>query len=225
MTRKIFIFEILLIAAALVAICVAWPHLPTLVTAHWNWQGQPDRMGPRWWIALMGPGFMALIAALTWMLPWLSPKKFKIEAFLSTYQQIMLMVFCMAAYIFAAQIWTALGPPTDAGRVILGGACVFITLIGNVMGKVRRNFFVGVRTPWTLASERVWNATHRFAGRTFVAGGLAGLALSLLGLRGCTVSVLVAAGLASVVYSLVYYKKLERRGELNGGPLHEQGEL
>jgi uncharacterized membrane protein len=92
---------------------------------------------------------------------------------------------------------------------------LFCALLGNVMGKVRRNFYVGVRTPWALANERVWNATHRFAAKTFVAAGVIGLALTLLGFTGWPVFVLLMAGLlAPVAYSLVFYKQLERRGQL-----------
>jgi uncharacterized membrane protein len=80
---------------------------------------------------------------------------------------------------------------------------------------VRRNFYIGVRTPWTLANERVWNATHRVAAKTLVAGGLVGLALIVAGLDGISVIVVLLAGaIVPIAYSLVFYKQLERRGEL-----------
>jgi uncharacterized membrane protein len=126
----------------------------------------------------------------------------------------MLLVFCMMAYVFAVMLWANCGRAIDMGRAISCGICLFFVLIGNVLGKLRRNFYVGVRTPWTLADERVWNATHRFAARTFVAGGLIGLVLSIAGLFLWAILVPLAGALAPVVYSLVYYKQLERRGEL-----------
>jgi uncharacterized membrane protein len=82
------------------------------------------------------------------------------------------------------------------------------------MGKLRRNFYLGIRTPWTLTSERVWNETHRFAARITVAGGMVGLALSIAGLYLWALLAILVPLLASVVYSLVIYKQLERRGEL-----------
>ena len=88
-------------------------------------------------------------------------------------------------------------------------------LLGNVLGKVRRNFYVGVRTPWALASERVWNATHRLAGKTFVAAGLVGLVLTAAGLNGWPTFVsLMVGAFVPILYSLVYYKQLERSGAL-----------
>jgi immunity protein, SdpI family len=101
-------------------------------------------------------------------------------------------------------------------RAITGGVCLLIALLGNVMGKVRRNFFVGVRTPWTIANERVWNATHRFAAKTFFAGGLAGLLAVLLRAPfWLPIAAILVAALVPAIYSLVFYKQLERAGELH----------
>jgi uncharacterized membrane protein len=221
MTRKIFILESLLTAAALAAVLVAYPHLPATVPVHWDIQGRADRFGPAWELFIIGPGFMALMMMLTWILPWLSPRNFQVDAFRATYRQIMIMLFALAGYLSAVMIWSALGHAINQGRAIIGGACLLIALLGNLMGKVRRNFYIGVRTPWTLASERVWYATHRFAAKTFVAGGLLGLALVILGLDSWPIYVLLAGALAPVLYSLVYYKQLEHRGELDAEPAHK----
>jgi uncharacterized membrane protein len=127
----------------------------------------------------------------------------------------MLMLVGMLAYFYSVTLWAGIGHSLDVGRAIVGGACLLFALLGNVMGKVRRNFYIGVRTPWALANERVWNATHRFAAKTFVAGGLAGLALTADGLAGWpALAVLMAGALVPIPYSLVCYKQLEQRGEL-----------
>ncbi len=92
---------------------------------------------------------------------------------------------------------------------------LFFILLGNVLGKVQRNFFVGVRTPWTLASDRVWTETHRLAADLFVLTGILGLLLISIGLPFYVP--LIVMGVAVVViigFSLVRYKQLERRGEL-----------
>ncbi|MGA2084907.1 MAG: SdpI family protein [Terracidiphilus sp.] len=214
MTRKIFLFEILLIAAALAATAVLYPHFPASVPLHWNYHFEPDRYGPKWTLYLFGPGFMAAVMGLTWLFPWLSPKRFQMDAFWSTYHQVMLLFFGIMTYSYAVMLWADCGRAIDMGRAVLCGVCLFIILFGNLLGKVRRNFYIGVRTPWTLASERVWNDTHRFAARITVAAGLLGLALSIAGLYLAALFALLAGGLAPVVYSLVLYKQLERRGEI-----------
>src|SRR5262249_42198928 len=100
-------------------------------------------------------------------------------------------------------------------RLLVGGLCLFFVLIGTVLGKVRRNFWIGVRTPWTLADDEGWDRTHRLsawlfgaAGAFGVLGGLGGFALAV-----CFVGIL-AAGLVPVIYSLVLYKQLEKQGRI-----------
>jgi len=122
---------------------------------------------------------------------------------------------CVFAYFDALVLWAGVGHSVNVGRAGLFGVCVLFALLGNVMGKVRRNFYIGVRTPWALANERVWNATHRLAAKTFVVGGLAGVALIVMGFNGWPPFIsLMAGALIPVLHSLYFYKQLERRGEL-----------
>jgi uncharacterized membrane protein len=215
MTGKYYVVGMLLTAAVLVATVVAYPYLPSSVATHWNMHNQPNGYSPKWALFLIGPGLMVGTMLLMYFLPWLSPKHFEVDSFRSTYLQIMLMLVSMLAYFFAVTLWAGVGHPLNVGRALVGGVCLIFGLLGNVMGKVRRNFYIGVRTPWALANERVWNATHRFAAKTLVIGGLAGLALTAAGLDGWPVFVALMGGaLVPVVYSLVFYKQLERRGEL-----------
>jgi uncharacterized membrane protein len=224
MTRKVFFFEILLIAAALIATAVLYPHFPASVPFHWNYRMEPDHFRPKWVLYLIGPGFMATVMLMTWLFPWLSPKRFEIDSFWRTYHLVMLLFFGIMAYLYAVMLWSDCGRSIDLGRAMLCGVCLFIAFFGNLMGKLRRNFYLGVRTPWTLACERVWNATHRFAAKTFVAGGLVGLVFSIVGLFFWAILAILVGSLAPVVYSLVIYKQLERRGEIGDGLPREQGE-
>ena len=215
MSGKYYLIGIVLTTAALVATMVAYPHLPNTIATHWNMQNQPNGYSPKWSLFLIGPGLMAAMMLLMYLLPWLSPRNFEVDSFRSTYLQIMLILICLLGYLYAVTLWAGLGRSTDVGRAIVGGICLLFALLGNLMGKVRRNFYIGIRTPWTLANERVWNATHRFAAKTFVLGGIAGLVLTALGLNGIlVVAVLLIAAFMPVVYSLVFYKQLERREEL-----------
>jgi uncharacterized membrane protein len=87
---------------------------------------------------------------------------------------------------------------------------VVFVVIGNYMGKVQRNFFVGIRTPWTLANEEVWLRTHRLAGKLFVASGVV-LAVSSFFGPGLLIGVAFAlvASFVPVIYSYVLHRKLE----------------
>jgi uncharacterized membrane protein len=127
----------------------------------------------------------------------------------------MVVIISLEAYVQLLIVLAGLGIGIDISRAMVGGICLMFTLMGNVLGKVRRNFFIGIRTPWTLASEPVWNATHRFGALTFFAGGLTGLFFAIFNAPfWLPMTAIVASGLAPVVYSLVLYKRLERQGAL-----------
>jgi uncharacterized membrane protein len=101
-------------------------------------------------------------------------------------------------------------PGTDPGRPLVGGIFLFFALMGNLLGKVRRNFWMGIRTPWTLASDAVWIATHRAAARLYTAVGLIGAVMVFLGapLALCFV-ILIVGAFVPMVQSYFFYKRLE----------------
>jgi uncharacterized membrane protein len=215
MTRKYYLAGLALIAAVIAATLVAYPHLPNTVPMHWDTHGHVNGWGPRWWLLVIDPGVMAGILLLFSVLPWLSPRHFELDTFRSTYLYIMVAILAMLAYVHALILAASLSWVVDVSRAVIGGASLLVALTGNVLGKVRRNFFVGVRTPWTIANEHVWNATHRFAARTFFAAGLVGLACAILGAPfWLPLAAILTGALAPAVYSLILYKQLERRGEL-----------
>lgn len=205
-----------LVLAALVAFLVSYQNLPQQVPIHWDSKGSVNGYGPRYALLLLGPGLMLSEMLLFALLPRLSPKRFEVDSFKATYLHLMLILVSMTGYFFAIVLWASLTGSVDVISAILGGASAFTILLGNVMGKVRRNFFIGIRTPWTLASERVWYATHRVAGKLLVITGIIGLVLALLGTSAWLWLAVLGAGLSTLVaYSLYFYKSLEKRGELD----------
>jgi len=214
--RNYYLGAAAVILAMLVGTLVAYPRLPNIVPLHWDAQGHVNGWGPKWMLLLLGPGMMSAIVLMFAALPWLSPKKFEVDSFRATYLYIMIVIVAMIAYCQFLMLISALRVTLDVSRAIEGGICLLIALLGNVLGKVRRNFYVGIRTPWTIADERVWNVTHRFAAKTFVVGGLLGfLAVILSAPFWLPITAILVAALIPVIYSLVFYKRLERRGELH----------
>ena len=214
-TQRYYWSAAAVILAVFAGTVVAYPHLPATVPIHWDARGHVNGWGPKWSLFIFGPGLIAFMVLLFSVLPWLSPKKFEIDSFRATYLYIMIVVVAMLAYIHILVLCAALGVTLDMTRAIEGGICLLIALLGNVMGKVRRNFFVGIRTPWTLANEQVWNATHRFAAKTLFAGGVIGLlAVILRAAFWAPMAAILVGALVPAIYSLVIYKQLERRGNL-----------
>jgi uncharacterized membrane protein len=216
MTRFYFALGVGLTVAAWVAALAAYSYLPEKVPIHWNIRGEVDGYGEKQWAVFLTPAVMVALLGLFRVLPWLSPKPFTLDTFRGTYEFAVALTMGLMAYIHALTLWAAWSGPVDLGRALIAGLSLFFALIGNVLGKVRRNFFMGVRTPWTLASERVWIDTHRLAARLFVAAGLSGFVLSLI-FGGpaafiATLGLILVAAFVPVVYSLIHYKHLERQG-------------
>ncbi|NNG22132.1 SdpI family protein [Telluria aromaticivorans] len=212
---KRFLLLFLAVVVVTVNLVVAvYPELPSLIPVHWNADGEADRWGPRSMVLL----YLAIMvgSGLLWLvLPKLSPKRFAVEEFEATWWYVGMVSVSCFAYLQCVHLWGAWRPGFNVDRAMLGGLGMFFLLAGNVTGKVRRNFWLGVRTPWTLANERVWYATHRFAAKTMVAGGVLALVTALAGWPTLLALVALAAGaLAPVGFSLVYYKRLERAGTL-----------
>jgi uncharacterized membrane protein len=195
-----------------------YPALPAQIPIHWDINGRIDGWGAKEWAAFFGPGLSALLAGLLLgVLPWLSPRQFAVEAFRGTYNYVVVLACVLVAYIHLITLQSGLHAEVDLSRALVGGLFVFFALLGNVLGRTRRNFWMGVRTPWTLASDRVWTATHRLAGRLMVAGGVVGAVMVLLGAPlAAAFVVLMVSLLWPVVYSLVLYKRLEREGGFEG---------
>ena len=194
--------------------------MPDRIPTHWNIRGEIDGWSPKWVGVWLVPAMLIGFLALFRLLPWLSPKGFKIEPFKDTYEFIMVAVVGMFCYVHIVTLYAAWrgihgNQGVDVGRLLLGGLFLFLALIGNVLGKVRRNFFVGIRVPWTLASDRVWNDTHRLAAWTMVAGSLIGFLIVVTELPiVAAFVVLIVSVLIPIFYSFVHYKQLEHRGAL-----------
>jgi uncharacterized membrane protein len=208
-------------AGSLYVYCFQYDRLPDQVPIHWNIHGRPDGFMPKqnvFGVFLLLPCVMAGFVGLTVLLPWLSPKQFDVERFRDVYGYTMMLVQVLFGYIHALVLVGSLRRehPFDLVRWLVAGIFLILALIGNVLGRLRRNFWMGVRTPWTLASERVWNETHRLSAWLFVGGGVVGFAAVLLGapLLWCFVAFMVVLAGVPILYSLVRYKRLERQGKL-----------
>lgn len=212
-TRWMALWSVLLMVGLLVYSLWLYPSLPDRVPTHWNWKGEVDGWSSKQVGAFLLPGITAVLWLVLLALPWLSPQGFKIEPFRATYNLIVVLVLALMAYIHVVILQAALHPRLDVPRALVGGVFLLFGGIGLLLGRVKRNFWLGIRTPWTLASDVVWERTHRFGARLYTLAGFLGALAVWLGMSPavCLVLFLVLV-FVPVVYSLVLYKRMESRG-------------
>jgi uncharacterized membrane protein len=215
MTRKVVAIAALMAVASMTAASVAAGlmlpedlRLPT----HWGLSGEPDAFAGKWTALLLPPGIMAAVSLLFYALPVLEPRREGLARSQGLYLWGWLAVLAMGGAIELALLSAAFGWGLPVNQLIVGAIGAMLVLIGNQLGKSRSMYLIGLRTPWTLASEEVWIKTHRLAGKLMVAAGLTMMLAALLPLPSgllATISggaIAVAAGVP-IVYSFLLWRR------------------
>lgn len=199
-----------LILVTLLAGIYLYPALPERVPSHWNIQGEIDGYSSRTFGAIGLPLINLGLYFMLIILPALDPKKKNYKGFESYYRSMRLFFHIFFAWLYIITIYAALGNHIEVDVITKGSIAVLFLLLGNMMGKFKPNYFVGLRTPWTLASDDVWRKTHRFGGKVWVAGSIVMLAAAFIkGTIGFVIffTVLMFLVLIPTVYSYLKYKK------------------
>jgi uncharacterized membrane protein len=183
--------------------------LPDPVPIHWKVSGEPDGWMRKPWGAFVLPAVNAAVFAMLAATPHIAPARFRIDRFQRAYNIVQLTFVSFLSLVTLLALMRASGVPLGLSRIIHTAVGVLLLVLGNFMSKFTRNHFIGIRTPWTLASEEVWARTHRLGGRLFVVGGLIFVMTGLFGWGRVPVFVAVAI-VAGVpwLYSFLLYRRL-----------------
>jgi uncharacterized membrane protein len=186
----------------------AGAQLPT----HWNLAGEADGFSGKWRALLMPAGMTAAMSLLLYFLPSLEPRGDGLQRSQGLYLSAWAGLLLIGLAIELVTVGAALHWDIPADRMIMGTVGVMLVLIGNQLGKSRSMYLVGIRTPWTLASEEVWIKTHRLGGKLLVAAGFLMIVVAILpvpsDLRGIVIGASIAAAVVvPVVYSYVLWRR------------------
>ena len=188
----------------------AYPQLPAEVATHFDFQGEPNGWSSRLVAVVLVPALGLLLCAMFTFLPGIDPRRVNYAKFGPTYWTIANAVLVLLAGLHFFTLAKALGWKVDMNRVASLGVGGLLILLGNLMTRLRPNWFMGIRTPWTLSSDTVWRKTHRFGGVAFVIAGVCIAATALVASSWVVYGVIggtAAAALSSVVYSYVVWKQ------------------
>lgn len=206
-------FALIPIAVAWVFSAVVYSRLPDRIPVHWDWSGQPDRWGSRLEGAFLMPAVALLLWGLLRWLPKIDPRRANYERFRGTYDLVVAVILTFMAGIHILVLGAMLGWPVSIQRIVPGAVGVLLVIIGNLLPRARSNWWFGIRTPWTLSSDLVWQKTHRVGGYLMI---LAGLGLLLQAVVPGRVTAVVSVVLVvlcvggTIVYSYVAWRN-ERR--------------
>lgn len=182
----------------------AWPQLPEKVVTHWGANGQPNGWSSPTFAAFLMPGIMALMTLIFAALPNIDPLKKNYEFHGSVYFLLVNVIIGFVGIIQVIVLGSALGWPFDmrtALPLLLGALFVFM---GNLLPRIRPNWFMGIRTPWTLSSERVWRKTHRIGGYAFTIAGLVFIATAFIPMGSNSTAVMFAIIIPVVLWPVIY---------------------
>lgn len=149
-----------------------YANFPVRVASHWNFAGQVDGYSGRMGGAFGLPTLLCVMYILFLILPAIDPKRERYAEFDRYYRFLKTAIMATLLVVYTAMGLFNLGYPIKIGYVVSGSIGLLMTVLGSFMGKIKNNWFVGIRTPWTLSSERVWDKTHRVGGWLFIIYGL-----------------------------------------------------
>jgi uncharacterized membrane protein len=170
-TLKTEILPVLIIVLVAISSFYFYSNFPDIVPTHWGVSGEVDGWGSRN-TAFIIPAVIVGMYLMFLLLPFLDPKKEKYEQFKKPYHIFKNFLILFMAFIYFVASFAGLGYDLPVGAIIPVMVGILFVIIGNYMAKIKMNWFVGIKTPWTLSSEEVWNKTHRFGGKMFVLGGI-----------------------------------------------------
>lgn len=198
------------VAAMWIFALAVYGRLPAMVPTHWNLWGEVDGWSPKSWGAFVTPFIATVMLALPWLMRRIDPRRANVERSVDDVRLIRNLIVLFMALVEGATLGAALGWPVDVTAVAMGGVGLMLAGIGNYLPRMRSNWWIGIRTPWTLSSERVWRDTHRLGGRLMVACGLVMAAAALLPspARGyVAVAAIAVMALVPAVYSFVAWRR------------------
>lgn len=212
-TTEILIW--LLAVLPVVLTTALYTHLPAQVPVHWDLDGtvRYGGKGTIWLLALLP----VVVTALMRVLPKVDPRRKNYSRFQGYYDGAVLAMVLFFLGVFVVTLIESLRPGTvSVGRTVTVGVGLLFLFLGNMMPKVKNNFFLGFRTPWTLSDPDVWNRTHRLGGILFFVLGVVLVPCGAFLPEPVTFVILLAGALATgaipMIFSYIWYRQTVDKG-------------
>jgi uncharacterized membrane protein len=189
-----------------------WNKLPDSIPTHWSIHGEVDNYSSKTWGTLFLPLLSIGMYVLLLVLPKFDPRKKNYRYFGNSYRNIRLLLTIFMTTIFFITMQWAMGTMTMNPKTIFILIFGLIAVLGNFMRTIRSNFFVGIRTPWTLDNPEVWRKTHEMGGKLWFYASLIGIgAVLFIGEKQISwfaIPYLTVITIYPVLYSYLLFRKI-----------------
>jgi uncharacterized membrane protein len=200
---------LLAIAVAFVAGGYFYPSMPELMASHWDGNGQVNGYMPKFWALFLMPIMTLAIVGLFILLPKIDPLKANYKKFAKYYDRFLAVFVAFMVYLYALTILFNRGMEFNMTVALIPALAALFYFIGTVLENTKQNWFIGIRTPWTLSSEKVWDKTNKLGAKFFKIFALLSLALVFLGDLGLMLLVvlIIIPSFYLILYSYLEFRK------------------
>ncbi len=207
--RKSEWFVLILLIISVITGAFFYHDLPPVVATHWGVNGQVNGYMSKGWAIATFPIIIALLFALFLIIPRIDPKRENIAKFRNYFDYLMIVITLVFYYFFLLFLFRSIGVRFQFIEAIIPGLALIFWVIGMILPQTKPNWFIGIRTPWTISSSDVWEKTHELGGTWFKISAI----ISLLGIVFPSEAIwfilvpIIATAVITVVYSYVIYER------------------
>ena len=202
----ISILFLLVIFSTILFSIILYPWLPSKIPSHWNTKGEVDDYMNKYTFFLMILGIECGFFILYLLIPRIDPLARNIKDFRKEYDGLFSLLFAFVFYLYCITMLWSIGirVPIKIVPILVG---ILFLYIGMVLPRIKKNWFIGIRTPWTLSSDYVWRKTHKLGGLIFSIIGILFILTAIIDLSFTLVIILTIVLICiPIIYSLVLYK-------------------
>ncbi len=207
--------NIIIIGLILVSFIIGiylYPQMPDKMASHWNSKGEVDSYMPKFWGVFMMPIIVTGMYILFLFIPRIDPLKANIAKFRNYFDRFIIVIVAFMFYIYLLTIFWNLGFRFNLGQFMTPALGFLFIVAGILIKHAKRNYFIGIRTPWTLANEKVWNKTHKLGANLFFIAGV----LCFFGtffpdyMMWFVLGPVFTASFVTIIYSYFEFKKIKK---------------
>jgi len=179
-----------------------YPYMPDKIASHWNYRGEVDGYITKFWGLFLMPSISLGLLLLFILIPRIDPLKENIEKFRKYFDRFIVLIIIFLFYLYLLTIFWNLGKKFNMVQLLVPAFALIFYYAGILVENAKRNWFIGIRTPWTLSSENVWDKTHKIGGKLFKGAGT----IAILGIffQNYAIFFVITPAILVAIYTVIY---------------------